>query len=284
MARTVRQQAPQVMLLTGCASGIGRHLAGLLARAGHCLMLTDVNAEALARSAAADGWHGERVVLRPLDVRDPEAWNLRLDEVIERFGRLDVLWNIAGYIGPGYVHQSDPDEIARHLDINAKGTLLGSQAAAVRMVRQQHGQIVNIGSMAALAPVPGIALYTASKFAVRGFSLALAQELRRHNVAVTLVCPDAVQTPMLDLQVLYPEAALTFSAPRPLSVEALGALLTGKVLRDRPLEVMMPRWRGWMAKATSLWPGLSRYVAPYLRRQGLARQQRIKAAREQRGR
>jgi NAD(P)-dependent dehydrogenase (short-subunit alcohol dehydrogenase family) len=75
-------------------------------------------------------------------------------------------------------------------------------------------------SPAAFAPVPGLSLYAASKFAVRGFSLAAAQELRRHGVFVTVVCPDAVRTPMLALQRDYPEAALTFSGPRTLGVEA----------------------------------------------------------------
>ena len=191
-----------------------------------------------------------------------------------------MLWNVAGYIRPGYVHEASPEQIAIHLDTNARGTMLGSQAAAARMVPRGQGHIVNIGSMAALAPVPGIALYTASKFAVRGFSLALAEELRRFGVAVTLVCPDAVQTPMLDLQVGYHEAALTFSGSRALSVDEVCGAMIDRVLRDRPLEVMMPRWRGWMAKVTSFFPGLAPVIAPYLRKQGLARQKKLKGRRE----
>jgi 3-oxoacyl-[acyl-carrier protein] reductase len=263
------------MMLTGCASGIGRHLAGRLAQAGHRLMLTDLNLAALESAAAAEGWDRDRALLRQLDVRDAQGWTRLVDETVERFGDLDVLWNIAGYLRPGYVHELPPEQIALHLETNALGTMLGCHAAARHMVARRRGHIINIGSMAALAPVPGITLYTASKFAVRGFTLALGQELRRYGVAVTLVCPDAVQTPMLDLQMDYPEAALTFSAPRPLTVEALCALLTDKVLRDRPLEVTMPRWRGWLAKATSMWPSLAQALLPYLRKQGLARQKRM---------
>jgi 3-oxoacyl-[acyl-carrier protein] reductase len=266
------------MLLTGCASGIGRHLAGRLSAAGHQLVLTDLHLDPLRAAAAEDAWNMDGALLRALDVRDGDAWAAILRETVDRFGRIDVLWNIAGYLRPGCVHETTADQIALHLDTNAKGTMLGSQAAAVHMVRQRSGHIINIASMAALAPVPGISLYTASKFAVRGFSLALAQELRRHGVAVTVVCPDAVQTPMLDLQLDYPEAALTFSTPRPLTVEALGAVLIERVLLKRPMELMMPRWRGWLAKATSMWPGLARGVAPYLRKKGLARQTELKAA------
>src|SRR5205085_5137897 len=133
---------------------------------------------------------------------------------VTTYGRVDVLMNVAGYLLPGYIHETSADQIERHMDINAKGLMLGTQAAARVMVRQGQGHIINIASMAALAPVPGLCCYSASKYAVRAFSLAVAQELRPHGVYVTAVCPDAVQTPMLDLQVDYQEAAMTFSGRR----------------------------------------------------------------------
>lgn len=270
----------QAMVLTGCASGIGRHLAGRLAEAGHLLTATDINLEALEAAAETDGWPRDRVARKRLDVRCPDQWRGLIDEVVGRYGRIDVLWNIAGYVRPGYVHETSPEQIALHLDTNAKGTMLGSQLAAAQMARQGYGHIVNIASMAALAPVPGIALYTASKFAVRGFSLALAQELKPHGVSVTVVCPDAVQTPMLDLQIDYPEAALTFSGSRQLTVEEVGDLLVGRVLRSRPLEATLPRHRGFIARLTSFWPALAGMVGPVLAKQGLARQARFKRRRE----
>jgi 3-oxoacyl-[acyl-carrier protein] reductase len=268
------------MLVTGAASGIGRCLAGMLHQRGHTLVLADLSLPALQATAAREGWMAASVWLRPLDVRDPEAWRVLLDEIVERHGRIDVLWNVAGFLRPGYVHESSSADVATHLDTNAKGPILGSQAAAVHMVRQGSGHIVNVGSMAAIAPVSGITLYTASKFAVRGFSLALAGELRRHGVAVTIVCPDAVQTPMLDLQLDYPEAAMTFSGRRALSVEQICAVMVNQVLRDRPLEVVVPPWRGWLAKLSSAFPSLTRTLAPYLLKQGAARQQELRARRD----
>lgn len=271
--------ASQVMLITGAASGIGRCLASQLASRGHRLVLTDIQFDALQRATDAEAWPPQAVVLRQLDVRDPQAWSDLLDETWGQFGGLDVLWNVAGFLRPGYVHEASADQVAKHLDTNAKGVMLGSQAAAARMVRQRRGHIVNVASMAAIAPVSGIALYTASKFAVRGFSLALAGELRPYGVAVTVVCPDAVQTPMLDLQLDYPEAAMTFSAPRPLTTDKLCSVLVGRVLRDRPMEVVIPRWRGWLAKLSSAWPALTRMLAPLLLKQGLARQSQVRSAR-----
>ena len=75
--------------------------------------------------------------------------------------------------------------------------------------------------MRAYPPIPGIALYSASKFAIRGFTLALAMEVEQYNVNVTCICPDAVATPMLDLQIDYEEVALTFSGTKPLSAKEI---------------------------------------------------------------
>ena len=93
---------------------------------------------------------------------------------LPRGGRIDVLMNVAGIIAPGKVHEITADRMLSHLDVNARGVMLGTQAAARQMVRQGQGHIINIASLAGLAPIPGIAPYTASKFAVRGFSLAVA--------------------------------------------------------------------------------------------------------------
>jgi len=269
----------QVMVLTGCASGIGCHLATVLAAAGHQLLLTDINLSGLQDAARRHNWSPDQVQLRQLDVSDAAAWADALDAAIERWGRIDVLMNIAGYLRPGLVHAQTADDVDRHIDINTKGTLYGTQAAAARMVPQRSGHIINIASMAGLAPVSGISLYTASKFAVRGFSLAMANELRPYGVAVSVVCPDAVRTPMLELQLDYPEAALTFSGSRPLEVTEIERLIIGHVLPRRPMEAILPRSRGWLAKLTSLMPGVSRRVLPILLKKGQAGQAAARARR-----
>jgi 3-oxoacyl-[acyl-carrier protein] reductase len=267
-----------VFVLTGAASGIGRHLTGALVRDGQIVVATDIHEEALRVAADADHWHDGQITIAPLDVRSGEAWDTRLQDVIEAHGQIDVLMNVAGWIRPGLIHEADNQQIDNHLDINTKGTILGTRTAAAHMVRQGQGHIINIASMAALAPIPGIGLYSASKFAVRGFSLAAAHELRQLGVYVTVVCPDAVQTPMLDLQVDYQEAALVFSGSRPLLVEEIQRAIFQRVLTRRPLEVIVPRRRGWLAKMASAMPGMNAPLLRRLHRRGLARQAAIKAA------
>jgi 3-oxoacyl-[acyl-carrier protein] reductase len=261
------------MLLTGCAGGIGRHLTGVLSALGHRVVATDLDEPALAREAEARGWKG--VTTRRLDVRREDDWEAALDAA-SALGDLDVVMNIAGYLQPGYVKDLAQRDVDLHLDVNAKGTILGTRAAARRMIPRRRGHVVNVGSLASLAPVPGLSLYSASKFAVRGFTLAAAVELREHGVAVTLVMPDAVDTPMLDKQVPYKEAAMTFSGPRALTVEDVAALIVDHVLPHRPLEAALPFSRAFLARVANSAPAVVQRLSPVLLRKGMKRQARIK--------
>ncbi len=265
--------APDRFLVTGCASGIGRHLADEILARGHRVMATDVDFDALIAHAAEARWPPERARTERLDVRDPQAWETVLEEAAIDWGGIDVVANVAGYMRPGWTTEIETEDVHRHFDVNVKGVIFGTRAAAKRMVAQGSGHIVNVASLASLAPIPGIALYSASKYAVRAFSLAAAEELRPHGVAVTAVCPDAVATPMLERQLDYPQAALSFTAPRVLTVEDVSKAILGRVLRRRPLLVTLPRWRGWLARLADLSPRSARLLASVMERQGLRKQQ-----------
>jgi NAD(P)-dependent dehydrogenase (short-subunit alcohol dehydrogenase family) len=269
----------QAVLVTGCASGIGRATAKALLLRGFYVLATDRDEPALRRAAQEDDWPTSDLHLRALDVRDPEQWQQAVALAVTLWGRLDVLLHIAGVLKPGWVVQSGVETVDLHVDVNIKGAMLGLQAAAAQMVTQEpvagvRGHVVQIASMAALAPIPGLAHYSASKYAVRAFSLAAAEELRPQGVAVSVVCPDAVATPMLDLQKSHPQAAMTFSGPRVLTVAEVVATLLDRVLPDRPLLVMLPWSRGMLARLGDLLPGLGRHVAPLLQRKGRAAQRR----------
>ncbi len=254
------------VLVTGAASGIGAALTTRLLQDGARVMATDLRLEVLA----AHRTHGAQ--LRALDVTSRQAWEAAIDEAWQQWGGLDVLCNVAGYLKPGYAHETDLDEIDRHVDVNLKGVMFGTCIAARRMVAQGSGHIVNIGSLAALAPVAGLSLYSATKFGVRGFSLAVAQELKPHNVAVTVVLPDAVDTPMLTLQESYEQAALTFSGSAPLTADDIVKLIVDRVLVERPMEITVPVMRGLLARVATMAPALASRLDPFLRKKGRAKQ------------
>lgn len=268
--------APQRFFITGCASGIGRHAADVLVAAGHTVFATDLRLDRLQEFAALRGWPRERAHCRGLDVRDAAAWESVFAEAVRLMGGVDVLLNIAGYLRPGYAVECDAEDVDRHFDINTKGVVHGTRVAARHMVLRGRGHIVNIASLAALAPVPGLALYSASKYAVRAFSVAAAQELRSSGVAVTVVCPDAVRTPMLDLQLDRPEAELTFSGSRILSPDDVVRAIIDDVLPRRPILLGLPRGRAALARVADLFPRTAQWLEPILRKIGRARQRRMR--------
>jgi len=269
------------IIVTGAASGIGQQLVTLLAQRGDRVLATDVDSQRLAASAAEPSWPAELVVTFPHDVTSAPSWSAAIALALERFGSLDVLINVAGVLRVERVEELEPESVVLQLDVNTKGVIFGTHAAAKVMVGQGRGHIINIASMAALAPVPGISVYSASKFAVRGFSLAAAQELESRGVRVTVVCPDAVDTPMVDYQLDRAEAALTFSGPRVLSTDEVARAVIGLLDGKPRLELIIPWSRGLLARVSTLLPRwLHRRISARLTQKGLARQQNIRQQRK----
>lgn len=268
----------RVMLLTGCASGIGRQLATDLYRLGHRIVATDIEHDAMLDWGKKHWPDAERVEILRLDVREAESWERVFDRAEERFGRVDVLCNVAGYLVARWAHEMELSDIGLTIDVNVKGVIFGTNCAARRMIARGGGHIVNVASIAGLTPTPGIAVYSASKHAVRAFSIAASQELKGHGVFVTAVCPGPVDTPMLDVQLPREEAALTFSSSRSLTAEEVSAAIIGRALKHRPLELVVPvpgSGQGQLAKLAGALPELSTWLRPVLTRMGRRRQAKL---------
>ena len=261
----------RTFMVSGCASGIGKHMGLALAQRGQRVVMLDINGSALEDAVKAAGHASSpNVITRVHDVRDHAGWQRLVDETVERFGPLDVMLNIAGYLKPAYVHELDPADIDKHLDINVKGVMHATAAGARQMKKQGHGQIVNIASIAGISHVPGLSVYCASKHAVRGFSLSIAHELSAHGVHVSVVCPDAVETPMLTMQTRYEQAAMTFAAGRGLSLPEVERAIFA-VLAERPLELVLPvpgSGRAALAKLANAFPALGKLGVERVRKQG----------------
>jgi 3-oxoacyl-[acyl-carrier protein] reductase len=273
----------KVMMLTGCASGIAKALAGELYTLGHRLLLSDLDEQKLATVAQHAGWLGsDRVMLVELDVRSPTEWQSAIAACVERWGRIDVLFNIAGCLEAAWVHEATDRAVDLMIDVNTKGVIHGTRYAAKRMIEQGEGHIVNIASMAGIAAVPGNAIYCASKHAVRGFSLSAAIELVERNVFVSVVCPGAVATPMLDVQIDREEAALTFSSARPLTPQQVVRAVIERVLPQRPIELVLPAGpgQGAVSKLSNAFPSLGPRFISIARKMSRANQTRLQEERK----
>ncbi len=270
----------QVMVITGCASGIGRALARALYQKGHNLLVTDANEDGLRRAAEEDGLTDtSRVSVQRLDVRDATAWEATVRHAVHRWGRLDVLFNVAGVLVPVWARDAKPEDVDRTMDINAKGLMHGTNAAVRQMTAQKSGHIVNVASIAGLVPVPGLAIYSASKHAARAYSIAVAQEVRADGVFVTAVCPAVVATPMMDIQVDREEAAFTFSGKRALTVDEVVTAIVDRALVKKPLELVLDvpgTGQGTIAKLGNAMPGLAMRLRDRVARAGKEHQARLR--------
>ena len=186
--------APKIAIVTGAASGIGKHFAGVLVGSGDAyrLALADIN-EAGLRDAFVPS---DRVRLHRLDVRSVQDWQVLIEDTLQAFGRIDYLFNIAGGGRLGFLLDQPIENVDFVIDVNLKGPVIGMKLVAGVMARQGGGHIINVGSLAGLSPTPGNALYSAAKSGLRAASLAAAVELRKQGVYVTLIAPDVVDTPL----------------------------------------------------------------------------------------
>lgn len=242
---------PTLILITGAASGIGLNLATNLFEKNFPLILIDLNpSEILLRFQG-----NPSVKILSGDISKSETW-FQAIEVAKTLGLpISHLINCAGVIRPGFISDYELSDIDFHLDVNAKGTILGTTIIGKEMKFQEFGRIINIASLAGIAPVSGLSLYTASKFAVRGFSLAAAAEFRDYGVDVSVVCPDLVDTPMLTTQLEFPEESkLSFSGPeKVLQVEDITKVILELMEKPKP-QVCIPESRGFLAKIAGAWP------------------------------
>ena len=264
----------KVAVITGSASGIARGLTNRLLREGCRVIATDINEQGLLATSKELDWPAERVRLLQLDVRDREGWDVVIERAVQEWGRVEMVFNIAGYGVGGNIHELDPAEIDRVIDINLKGVINGTRAAARVMVKQGYGQIVNLASVAGLFPVPGLNLYCASKFAVRGFSLSVAQELKPFGITVTVVEPATIKTPMVANAVEQKEAVSLFSFPL-LEVDQLADIILKRAIGGKQREVVLPVQAAAFSKISGLFPGLVQRLQPLLNLQAARAQAKV---------
>lgn len=187
--------AGRTAIVTGAGGGVGSALSRALGAAGADVVCADLDGAAAERTASAVAGSARPVVL---DVTDGAAVQALVDEVVGRHGQLDLMFNNAGITLLGETQDLTLDHWNAIIDVNLRGVVHGVAAAYPQMVRQGGGHLVNTASMGGLMAAGLLTSYVATKHAVVGLSLALRSEAAAYGVGVTVVCPAAVETPMLD--------------------------------------------------------------------------------------
>lgn len=185
-------------VITGAGSGIGRAAALAFAAEGACVVAADLNAASAAETSQMIQSSGGSASSTEVDVTEPSSVDRMLEQAIQRFGRLDVLFNNAGIPQSFTLAEDSSDELfERIMAVNVRGVFNGCRAAIPRMKARGGGVILNTASTAGIRPRPGLAVYNASKAAVISLTKTLALELAPHHIRVVSICPVATDTPML---------------------------------------------------------------------------------------
>jgi len=187
-----------VAVVTGAGSGIGRALARKLSAAGSALALADIDEKGLAETAASLHGKGAGVSTHVLDVSDESGVRAFAEDVSSRHGRVTLLINNAGVALHGTFEEISLDDLRWLMGINFWGTVYGVKYFLPILTQQPRAHIVNISSVFGLVAPAGQSAYSASKFAVRGFTEALRHELENTPVFVSCVHPGGIQTPIAE--------------------------------------------------------------------------------------
>ncbi|MGB8011970.1 MAG: SDR family oxidoreductase [Terriglobales bacterium] len=199
MTRTAAATQPpldrQVAVVTGAGRGIGRAIALQLAALGAHTVLCGRSREALEETAVAIKEAGGKTSAIRCDVTDLGAVEALAKQVESAFGHVDILVNNAGIAGEGGpLHQLAPDDWDLVINTNLRGVYYCIRSFAPMMIKARSGHIINISSLAGKNPVPNLAAYSASKWGLNGLTYSVAEELRGHNIRVSVICPGSVHT------------------------------------------------------------------------------------------
>ena len=253
-------------IITGAAGGIGRAIAHMFDRLGVRAVLADVDKRGLEQLAAE--LSGKPLIVE-CNITDKNSVAGLMERTVSETGGPDILVNNAGIIRPGLFESASYEDIELQVSVNLMGAIHTTREVISAMKQRGGGHIVTVVSLAGLIPEPGGAVYTATKFALRGLNLTLSLELRRHNIMVSSVFPDSVATPMLEYEAAHGGSPLTFLG-EPLKPETIAAAVCTAIQKNKP-EIYVPYSQGLLSKIAAVSPGLISRLWPILENAGKKR-------------
>jgi 2-dehydro-3-deoxy-L-rhamnonate dehydrogenase (NAD+) len=264
--------ATKTAIVTGGAGGVSRALTPMLIGDGYRVALIDVNAIGLSKMAAE---HGDAVIALPCDLTDLPALTMTLGKARAAFETLDLLINNAGVTTTGPFVDVDSASIPRDIGINLIAPLHIIHAVAPWMRRPSA--IVNTISLASIAPLAGSSVYSATKFGLRGFNIALHMEMKPRGVTVSGVLPGAIDTPMLLKEKREGATALNFLGD-PLPPEKVARVIL-RAAKEGKVEYYIPYSERILSSLALCFPALIPAIYPWFERMGVKRKEAYLASR-----
>lgn len=268
----------KTVVITGASSGIGEACARKFVKEGARVVLAARSKEPLDRLAAELG--GDVAHAVPTDISDVGACKNLLQEAVSRFGSIDVLVNNAAHNARGAYENVPMEDILQIVHVNLRAPMVLTRLALPTMRTQGSGTVVNVASLAGRFPLDDEATYSATKFALRIFSFALAEELRDTDIRVCVVSPGPVDTGFItDPSIIETVPPLVFSQPMSTAEEIADLVLDSAA--DGTRERTKPAFSGKLATLGYLLPAMRRVLLPAMERKG-AREKKKYIARQRR--
>ncbi|UCH30703.1 MAG: SDR family oxidoreductase [Myxococcales bacterium] len=256
----------KTVVITGASSGIGEACARKFVNEGARVVLAARSKEPLDRLAAELG--GQVAEAVPTDISDVGACKNLLQQAVSRFGSIDVLVNNAAHNTRGNFENVPLEDILQIVHVNLRAPMVLTRIALPTMRAQGYGTIVNVASLAGRIPLDEEAPYSATKFALRIFSFALAEELRDTNIRVSVVSPGPVDTGFItDPSVIETVPPIVFAQPMSTADEIAGLILDSAA--DGARERAKPAFSGKLATLGYLVPAMRRVLMPVMERKGV---------------
>jgi len=260
----------KVVIVTGASVGVGEACARFFAQEGANVVLAARSENIISDLAveltegAPKSIHSHSIAIKT-DVAKLRDCERLIEQTIAMFGRIDILVNNAGYNARGDVAECDLDSMDQIIDVNLKGPIRLTKLALPHLLTSPKAAVINVASLAGRFPLEGEATYSCSKFGLRAFSLALAEELDETAVSVSLVSPGPIDTGFI-MGHIEDVPDLVFSQPMSNAEDVAKAVLA--CAEDGVRERAIPAASGVLATAGYLMPALRKVAKPVLLRAG----------------
>jgi hypothetical protein len=251
----------KTVIITGASSGIGFACAKLFAAEGANVVLAARNTGKLDELEAELKQYDVKVLKIPTDISKLSDCKNLIKETINTLGSLDILVNNAGYTFQGNFKEVELKEYDQTIEVNLKAPIRLTKLALPHLLKSNSARIINVASILGIFPIPTETVYSATKFGLRGFSYALADELVDTDVNVSLICPGPVDTPFI-MEHIDKVHDLVFSTSVSTAEEIAGLILQSA--KDGKMERIKPGHTGFLAKIGMLFPFLKKLLLPIM--------------------
>jgi short-subunit dehydrogenase len=251
----------KVIVVTGGSGGIGSAIVNKLA-SNHAKVCATYH-----RNITAN-YYDKNICWFQVDITKTEEIDKLFTFTLQKYGRIDVLINCAGCLEPGEFSSLDVNQISKMIDVNFTSTLSITHKVLSVMKNQRSGHIINVGSLGGIVPMPYAAVYSATKFALRGFSFSLAEELKGTGVNLSLLTPGSVVTKMLDYEAQFDNSAISFVSKSISPMKVVDAVLN--VINKPRVELIIPRSQSLGSKLLIFSPKVFSIAYKLLHRLGLS--------------